>query len=162
MSQSEREACADLNRQRASAIKETARINASSRPIPRDVWAATFARRSQLYDVPLISLEGMSFFEDDEETMWSKDLANIGLGREATAWSDEGDGTVYKLFDLKIDHQLSASMGLKLLIQGQPPDEVEVVELPATIDDILDKICVLHAAGACPQKSPACQMMENI
>lgn len=41
-------------------------------------------------------------------------------------------------------------MGLKLGMVGRPPDEIEVVEMPGTVEDILEKICVMHDAGGCP------------
>lgn len=146
----ERKACAELNRQRASAIKESAREYAPSESIPRDVWAASFARRSKLLEVPLISLNGMGLSDDDVEAMCSVKLGNVGFGREATAWEDEREGVVYKLFDLKMDDNHKGTIGYKIVMQGMPPDEVEIVQVPASIDDILDKICILHEAGACP------------
>ena len=150
MSRSNQQACAELNRQRARAIKETARDDASSESLPPDVWVDSFARRASTLEVPLISLQDLGFLEDGVEGMSSKYLGNIGLGREASAWADRTYGCVYKLFDLKLDSENRASMGLKLQIQGKPPDEVEVIQQPAVLGDILDKICLLHEAGACP------------
>lgn len=175
MSRAEQQACAQLNRQRARAIQATARDHASSESDPPDVWIDSFARKVSTLEVPLIRLQDLGFTEDVVEGMSSKYLGNIGIGREASAWVDRTYGCVYKLFDLKIDAENRASIGLKLQIQGNPPDEVEVIQLPAVIDDILTKICVLHEAGACPTeiigisedgkylivKQPRCKAFED-
>ncbi len=134
----------------ARAIKDAASATASGRPIPSDVWAAHFARRSQTLEVPLISMKEMGFHTDDEDDIISDDLGYLDCGREAMAWADQEHKCVYKFFDLKIDEHFQGSIGLKLLMQGRPPDEVEVIEQPGRIDDILEKICALHSAGACP------------
>lgn len=125
--------------------------------------------------MPLIGLAGLGFTEDDSECMSSHVLGNIGIGREASAWADRDNGCVYKLFDVKVDQEDQGSMGLKLKAQGAPPDDVEVVQLPAHLDDILEKLCVLHDAGACPTeivgltedgrylvaKQPRCRSFES-
>ena len=150
LSAAERQACAELNRHRAFTIKETARKYAFGGSVSRNVWAASFARTSRLFDVPLIDLSAMGFSDDDVETMSSKNLGNIGWGREATAWTDLSREVVYKLFDLKMETAVRGTMGLKLVIEGRPPDDVGGRQVPAVIDDILEKICVLHEAGGCP------------
>lgn len=150
MSQSDQQACARLNRQRASAIKATARDDASRESLPLDVWVDSFARKVSTLEVRLIRLQDLGFLEDGVEGMSSKYLGNIGLGREASAWADRTYGCVYKFFDLKLDSENRASMGLKLQIKDRPPNDVEVFQEAAVLEDILDKICILHEAGACP------------
>jgi hypothetical protein len=150
LSTAERAGCRELNRQRTRAIEDAYFATASRRPIPGDVWATYFARRSEALDVPLISLSEMGFREDDEDNIVSTDLGYLDCGREAMVWADADHKSVYKLFDLKIDEQFQGSIGLKLVMQGRPPDEVEVVEQPGRITDMLEKICCLHSAGACP------------
>lgn len=142
--------CGELNRQRARAIKDAARATASGRPIPGHVWAADFAWRSKILEIPLISMKDMGFHTDHEDDIISTELGYLDCGREAMAWADQDHNCVYKFFDLKIDEQFQGSIGLKLIMQGRPPDEIEVVEQPGRIDDILEKICALHSAGACP------------
>lgn len=101
MSRSERQACADLNRRRASAIKEIAREYAPSESVPPDVWVASFARRFEALEVPLVDLAVLGFSDDNAECMHSLFLGNLGWGREATAWVDRASNCVYKLFDLR-------------------------------------------------------------
>lgn len=174
-SRSDQQACAELNRQRANAIQQTARSYAPGESNPPDVWISTFARRISSLEVPLIKLEALGFLEEEGHVLRSKYLGNIGIGREASAWADRTYGCVYKLFDLKIDDQDRASIGLKLDIRGTSPDDVEIVQMPAVIDDILEKICILHESGACPTeiigisedgkylivKQPRCKAVEN-
>lgn len=74
----------------------------------------------------------------------------VDCGREAAVFNDPDHLVMYKLFDLKIDGFYTGSMGLRLKMQGRPPDEIEVVEEPATVEDMLEKICALHDSGACP------------
>lgn len=109
--------------------------------------------------MPLINLEKMGFHEDDVSAIASRNLSAIGLGREATAWLDDGDGTVYKLFDLKVapDRQ-SGSIGLMLEMTGHP-DHVEILDRPANLPHVLDKICALHSARACPTE--ICGLSED-
>lgn len=103
-----------------------------------------------MLEVPLIRLEDMGLCEEDVQEMRSDKLSYVGFGREATAWEDGRDSVVYKLFDLKMEERHRATMGYKIDMQGMPPDEVEIVQMPAMLEDILDKICLLHEAGACP------------
>lgn len=95
-------------------------------------------------------MKEMGFQTDVEDYIVSTDLGYLDCGREAMVWADQEHDCVYKLFDLKIDEQFQGSIGLKLVMQGRPPDDVEVIEQPGRLDDILEKICVLHSAGACP------------
>lgn len=125
--------------------------------------------------MPLIDLAELGFIEDDIECMSSRILGNIGVGREASAWVDRENSAVYKLFDVKMSSQDKYSIGLKLEITGAV-DHVEVRQLPANLDHVLEKLCVLHEAGACPTeiaglsedgkyliaKQPRCKAYENL
>lgn len=41
-------------------------------------------------------------------------------------------------------------MAFKLELQQESAFQTTVIQCPAKVDDILDKLCVLHTAGACP------------
>ena len=100
--------------------------------------------------MPLIDLSVLGFEDADADFMSSRYLGNLGLGREATAWMDRDNRCVYKLFDLKLDPENRASMGLMLHLNITSPFEAELQQIPATVSHILEKLCVLHEAGACP------------
>jgi hypothetical protein len=169
------EACAKLNRLRASRIKEAIRDYPPGESVSRDGWLASFKRRAGYLEVPLIDLAGLGFVENDAECMSSRILGNIGIGREASAWVDRENSSVYKLFDVKMDAEDKYSIGLMLQIAGSV-DEVEVLQLPAHLDHLLEKLCVLHEAGACPTeiaglsedgkyliaKQPRCKAYEDL
>lgn len=176
LSTGEWKACVELNRQRARGIQEALGEFAPSGSIPPDEWLASLAKRASYLDVPLINLDGLGFVEDDVNCMSSRFLGNIGIGREASAWVDRDNGCVYKLFDVKVDREDRGSIGLKLKLETESLDRVEVVQVPARLNDILQKICVLHEAGACPTelvgltddgrylvaKQPRCRNYESL
>ncbi|WP_395747527.1 hypothetical protein [Prosthecobacter sp.] len=169
------EACAKLNRLRTSRIKEALRDYPPGEQISRDGWLASLKRRAGYLEVPLISLDGLGFVEDDAECMSSRLLGNIGIGREASAWVDRESNSVYKLFDVKMDAEERYSIGLKLEMTGNT-EQPDVSQLPADLDHILEKLCVLHEAGACPTeiaglsedgkyliaKQPRCKAFEDL
>lgn len=142
--------CSELNHARSHGIKEAARPDSSSRSLPRDVWRTRVANRAAIYEVPLIDLQKLGFTAEVSQEPRSELFDYIDCGREATAFNDSRHGVVYKLFDVRVDSTFKGSVGLKLEMRGRPPDDIEVVELPATVEDMLDKICAMHDAGACP------------
>ena len=73
-------------------------------------------------------------------------LERIAEGQEATAWFDPEEACVYKFFDLKAQ----GALGKKLVFSGDDELPSRVTHSDAFIWDTLEKLCVLHEAGACP------------
>jgi len=73
-------------------------------------------------------------------------LRRLGTGAEATAWLDPENRVIYKTFDLRS----SGALGKKLSLHGDDPEEIRTVPADAVLADTLEKLMVLHEAGACP------------
>ncbi|TDU66633.1 hypothetical protein EI77_03728 [Prosthecobacter fusiformis] len=79
---------------------------------------------------------------------------------------------VYKLFDLRE----TGALGKKLAFESTADGSWMTVPCDATLDDTLEKLCLLHEAGACPTeiiglaatgdyliaKQPLCQPFANL
>ena len=146
LSERERQACATLNRQRSGGIAATARQSASGQPLSIDVWTSLVAREAEKLEVPLIPLSAFGLSFDSEGFMHSNLLERLGTGAEATAWKDARYGCVYKLFDLK----RNGALGKKLEVHSEGPYNSRVSPSDAELRETLEKLSVLHEAGACP------------
>lgn len=67
-------------------------------------------------------------------------------GKEASAWLDRENSCVYKFFDLRVD----GSLGQKIEFVETGENNPSIEYRDATIFDTVDKLRILHAAGACP------------
>lgn len=140
-----RQACTGINRERTRGIKEATRPAPSREPIPVDGWHALVAARAAEWSVPLIPLEALGISFDEDQFICSKFLRRLGWGAEAIAWADDENACVYKLFEV---HPNSA-LGKKLRLEKEP-DGFRMTHADADLDTTLEKLCVLHDAGACP------------
>mgnify|MGYP002378196965 FL=1 len=95
--------------------------------------------------MPLIPLQSLGVFFDAEGFITSQTLRRLGWGAEAIAWADDENRCVYKLFEVRPN----SALGKKLRLQREP-DGFHMTHADASLDDTLEKLCVLHDAGACP------------
>lgn len=163
--------CTGINRARARGIQETARQAPSRQSVSIDVWTAAVARESKIWDVPLVSLERLGFYFDELGALASKQLKRLNEGKEASAWQDEDTNCVYKLFDLRAN----GSLGQKLEFSREDDFSFKLNQVDATLLDTVQKLRLLHEAGACPTeivglsdtgdfliaKQPFCQMYTD-
>lgn len=141
-----REAGTRLNRQRARGIAAAAEAHASSQSVPPDVRSAPFARVAAELGVPLVSLEALGIGFDDEDHLTSRILRPLTGGAEAKPFADDQRGVVYKLFDLRD----SGALGKKILLHFGNPWEADVRMVDAVLFETMEKLAVLHEAGAHP------------
>ena len=62
-----RSACSALNRERTSGLLEAAQQTPPGESVPADVWSASFTRRAQEWEVPIVD-----FFLPIARTTWSR------------------------------------------------------------------------------------------
>lgn len=167
-----RETGTSVNRQRARGISEATRPNASGEPLPPDGWSAVVARIAARYDVPLIPLDCLGIGFDDEGFLASRFLRPLPGGAEARPFFDLERRVVYKLFDLRE----TGTLGKKLVFEPVADGSWLAVPCDASLYDTLEKLCLLHEAGACPTevvglaetgdylivKQPFCQPFEDL
>jgi hypothetical protein len=142
----QRAACIPLNRDRTRGILEAIKLTPSRQSLSADEWLATVARQSELREVPLISLENFGIHHDADGIRSSTFLTALPSGAEASPYFDKDWGAVYKFFDLR----LNGSLGKKIELIGNPEGEYDVVLSDATLQDTLEKLTILNAAGAHP------------
>lgn len=140
-----REACTSLNRERTRGIKEATRPAAPGEPFEVDGWYAFVARKAAQWGVPLIPLSSLGLSFDKDGYFQSSILKRIGWGAEAIAWEDTDNGCVYKLFEV---HPNSA-LGKRLQIEQDDDGNCRATHINADLDTTLEKLGVLHEAGAC-------------
>lgn len=141
-----REAGTRLNRQRASGIAAALEAHASGQSSQVDGWFAAAARVAAELGVPLVSLEALGIGFDDEDHLTSRILRPLTGGAEAKPFADDQRGVVYKLFDLRD----SGALGKKILLQFGNPWEADVRMVDAVLFETMEKLAVLHEAGAHP------------
>ena len=141
-----REAGTRLNRQRAHGIAEASQGYAPCKPVPFDVRTAALARESAELDVPLIPLATLGLEVDAEGNVVSKFLRPLTPGAEAMPFVDDARGVVYKLFDL---HD-SGGLGKKIVLKFDGQFEADIGMVDANLFETLEKLSVLHEAGAHP------------
>lgn len=163
--------CAKLNRKRSEGIKGIYRPASSGEQAPLDVWLSSVAGKGRRLGVPLIPLDTLGFDRDDTDFLFTTKLVRLQSGREAMAWLDPESHCVYKLFDTRP----TATIGHKLYFQPEE-EKCRVCQEEATLDETLNKLCILHEAGACPTeivgisdnckylivKQPYCLMHEDL
>ncbi len=144
----QREAGARANARRAAAIREfLAPTEQGEHPSP-DGWASLVARRAEERGLPLIPLSLLGI-EIDEDGFDSTDfLEPLTPGAEAMPYLDREHGVVYKLFDLRIDGD-EDYIGKKLIARREE-DGWDVTQTGATLFESIEKLAVLHSAGALP------------
>ncbi|TLD68905.1 hypothetical protein FEM03_19780 [Phragmitibacter flavus] len=140
-----RAACTALNRRRTRGIQALSRQIASRKPLSVDVWAALLAGNAITWDVPLISLKSLGIHADRDGIQYSPDLIRLGTGAEATAWLDQAASCVYKTFDLRS----TGALGKTIHLEPDEDRECRVATTDATLEDTLEKLMILHEAGAC-------------
>lgn len=119
----------------------------------------------------MIPLSRLGFYFDELNTLSSKELARLNEGKEASAWLDEERRCVYKLFDLRAN----GALGQKLEFYREDDFHFKLQQVDATLLDTLQKLRLLHEAGACPTeivglsdtgdfliaKQPFCRMYKD-
>lgn len=152
---SQRAACAALNRRRASGILEAASFAASRESIPVDVWDAQFVKRCVEWDVPLIRLEKLGITPDADGYLESNELVALKPGAEARPYHDKRQGVVYKLFDLRENGSLGMKCEIVRTGEDEAPglpeeDRYRVEKTEANLRDTLIKLALLNEIGARP------------
>ena len=113
--------------------------------IPFDVWAAAFERSYAQWGVPLISLKRLGIRDEDGYLSLSEPwLRTLPSGAEASPFLDIEQEVVYKLFDLRA----SGALGKKVAFIEPNEGTVEIENRDAVLRDTLEKLSLLHAAGA--------------
>lgn len=143
----ERSACSALNRRRAKGIQEATRDSPSRQSCTPDAWAALVEARARQWGVPLIDLKALGIVHDADDMLCSRQLRALKTGAEACPYADDEWGVVYKLFPL------FGSGGLGKTFEVEPSDDGEGYEMfthDATLLQTMEKLMVLHDAGACP------------
>lgn len=121
--------------------------------------------------MPLIPLSALGLSFDSEGFFISSSLQRIGWGAEAIAWADKDSRSVYKLFEVHPNYAL----GKKLQIEQDHDGNCRAIHVNADLDSTLEKLGVLHEAGACPTeivgladsgdyliaKQPLCEPNQN-
>lgn len=125
---------------------EAVKLAPSGQPPPPDVWTALVSRAFREWDFSLISLDRMGLRHDDEGFIYSASLIKLPGGAEAQPFCEPDTGVVYKLFDLREN----GSLGKKLRLGRTTSGEYELAACEAVLPDTLEKVCVLHEAGAHP------------
>ena len=141
-----REAGSRLNRQRASGIAAATQDYAPWQPPEADGWFATAARKAAELDVPLISLAALGIGFDDEDNLTSEVLRPLTGGAEAKPFADDARGVVYKLFDLRE----TGALGKRIVLEFSGLFDADLRTLDANLFETLEKLAVLHEAGAHP------------
>lgn len=152
---SQRAACAALNRRRASGILEAASFAASRESVPIDVWDAEFVKRCAEWDVPLIRLEKLGITADLDGYLESEELLPLKPGAEARPYHDPRQGVVYKLFDLRENGSLGMKCQIARITEDESPglpeeDRYRVEKVEASLRDTLIKLALLNEVGAHP------------
>ena len=145
----ERAACSAINAKRVRGILQVSQLSPSRESLPPDVWAAAFIRKTREWDVPLISLSKLGLTSDEDEFLESKTpdtFQPLRSGAEACPYADYPAGVVYKLFFLL----KNGGLGKKLSYELNESGRFECVTEDATLLDTLNKLTILHDAGAHP------------
>jgi len=143
--ESQRAACATLNRERTRGILETAQGNAPREQVSLDVWTTAFERRLTEWEIPLIPLSDLGLQYDQDGFLNSEFLKPLPSGAEAEPYLDQEHGVVYKLFNLR----LSGALGRKLSLERDDEDGEFQIELKdADLRHTLTKLSILNLAGA--------------
>lgn len=122
---------------------EAAKPTPSSEPLSADVWAEQFVENAKQWEVPLVDLERLGIFHDEDGFISSRELTPLVSGAEAHPYRDDVNRVVYKLFFMN----LNGSIGKKLAIGNYEGVGYEVESRDGVWSDILDKILILNAAG---------------
>lgn len=140
--------CSTVNRERARGITEADRSLASCESVSPDVWASLFAQRCSEWDVPLIPLERLGIGHNPEKLLTSSFLQPLKPGAEACPFEDKDWGVVYKLFPLNS----AGGLGKTLLCTWDDVDSgrIEVTNRDADLRETVEKLSMLHLAGALP------------
>lgn len=144
----QREAGTRANARRAAAIREIlAPAEQGERP-SADGWAAAVARIAEERGLPLIPLSKLGIEIDEDGFDSTSFLEALTPGAEAIPYLDREHGVVYKLFDLRIDRG-EDYIGKKLIAR-RDEDGWDVTQTGATLFESIEKLAVIHAAGALP------------
>ncbi|WP_411847105.1 hypothetical protein AAFN60_06555 [Roseibacillus persicicus] len=145
--ESQRAACAALNRRRARGIRKAAQEDAPGQSVSAHVWQSAFERKVAEWDVPLIPLEKLGIRVDCDGFPESDSfLTKLTSGAEAHPYLDHENGVVYKLFDLKV----SGALGKKLNLEREEEGEFQIELRDADLNHTLDKLSVLNLIGGHP------------
>lgn len=126
---------------------EAAQLTPPGEPLSVDVWSAALARRTREWELPLIPLEKLGIFHDEEGLQTSiNGLIALPSGAEACPYHDPESDAVYKLFDLRPNGSLGKKIALELNGEG----EFEVFLKDAVLRDTLEKLMILNEAGGHP------------
>ena len=115
-----------------------------SESLQADVWATSFTRKANSWDVPLIALEKLGIFKDNDGFLTSEELEPLMSGAEAAPYYDEKNGVVYKLFDLRSN----GSLGKKVVVERDDDGDFQIELADANLFDTLKKLSILNDAGA--------------
>lgn len=140
-----RAACSAINERRTRGIQAISRQFAPGKQVSVNVWTTALERNAREWHVPLVPISVLGIQIDQEGFLYSNILKRLGTGAEATAWLDTAAQCVYKTFDLRS----SGSLGKKLVLVYGNDMECRHLTEEATLDDTLEKLSVLHNAGAC-------------
>jgi hypothetical protein len=96
--ESQRAACAALNRKRARGIRKAAQEDAPGEPISAHAWQSAFERKISDWEVPLIPLENLGIRVDKDGFSEAESfLTRLTSGAEAHPYLDRENSVVYKL-----------------------------------------------------------------
>jgi hypothetical protein len=143
----ERSACSALNRRRAQGITEATRDSPSRQSYAPHAWAALVDARSRQWGVPLIDLAALGIGHDADDMLKSTVLRPLKTGAEACPFADDQWQVVYKLFPLHSQGGLGKTFEIDVSDDGEG---YEMTTQDATLLQTMDKLMVLHDAGACP------------
>lgn len=147
VSPSERSTCSALNRRRAKGFQEATRDSPSRQSYAPDAWAALVDTRSRQWGVPLIDLAELGISHDADGLLKSSALRPLKTGAEASPFADDQWQVVYKLFPLHIRGGLGKTFDIEASDDGEG---YEMTTQDATLLQTMEKLMVLHDAGACP------------
>jgi hypothetical protein len=123
---------------------EISQQTSPSEPLQADVWATSFTRKANNWNVPLIPLEKLGILKDRDGFLTSHDLEALTSGAEAAPYYDKKNGVVYKLFDLRSN----GSLGKKVIVERDDNGDFQLELADATLFDTLKKLSILNDAGA--------------
>lgn len=142
----QRPACVALNRERTKGIRQAFEQAPSRGAVSLDDWQEAFETLCRRHRVPLIDLEQLGIFHDEDSLISSRILIPLRPGAEASPFRDDAFGVVYKLFDLRIDGSLGKAATLVSRGEGRFDVELRNADLMTT----LAKLALLNQAGGLP------------
>ena len=145
ISAEQRAACTALNRRRTRGILEGGQQTPAGEQSSINAWTPAFERKLTEWGVPLIDIARLGIRDEEGFLSPAQPFAqSLPSGAEAAPFLDTEQEVVYKLFDLR----KSGALGKKVVLANPEPDKTEIQNRDATLRDTLEKLGLLHAAGA--------------